>query len=114
MDNVTFHYALRPSTGGSAGARTAKPGELLIIAANRLQEGFNTVELPERGGILELVKRGDHFLNLVWIDEAGMATRLEPKPTGYTADGREGAPTITTLACFGWPEARHAMICLVA
>ena len=114
MSNLSFHYAMRPAIGTSYSAVGHGATGLLTISAATLPNGFNTLELPERKGMLEFVKQGDHFLQLVWIDEAGLATRLEPKPVLLPRGSQFTISTLLPGAAFGMPEARQAFVCFVA
>jgi len=76
-----------------------------------MQEGSNTVPLPDGKGTLKFVKRGDKFMDVVFTDASGKATRLAP------ANGATGnlpkPPCKYKLpdACFGGGGSPAMCIC---
>ncbi|WP_276484301.1 hypothetical protein [Paraflavitalea pollutisoli] len=60
----------------------------------KLSDGKNTIRIPDEGGTIQLVKRGDKFSDVVYTDAAGKSTRLSP--------ARPGASVAPTPAC-KWP-----------
>ncbi len=48
----------------------------------KLNDGANTIRVPNNGGTIQLVKRGDKFSEVVYTDAAGTSSRLSPVRPG--------------------------------
>lgn len=87
-----------------------KPMESLSINFI-MQEGSNTVPLPDGKGTVKFVKRADKFMDVIFTDASGKATRLAP---GNGATGNLPKPPCKYKlpdACFGGGGSAAFCIC---
>lgn len=78
----------------------------------KMNDGPNTLRVPNNGGTIQLVKRGDKFTDVVYTDAAGTSSRLSP-----TRPGTNGAPAPACKypipdACYSIPNNQNIGMCI--
>jgi hypothetical protein len=84
----------------------------VLISSVKLNDGRNTVQIPEGRGTLKFVKRGETFTDVVYIDAAGKESRLRPN-TGSTGQApRPECKYPIPSACYSIPNNQNIGMCI--
>lgn len=101
MEKSSFVLSVSSASCTGANIISKRTPAVITIPDLVLTEGKNLITIPGNKGCLELVKRGDQFLELVLINVAGYATRLT-----HLAAGTHKVPCEWPVpdACYGLPD----------
>lgn len=98
------------TTAGTALAQQSKTVNHNIDV--KLSDGKNTVRIPEDGGTLQFVKRGDKFSDVVYTDAAGKSSRLSPARPGTGAAPTPACKWPIPDACYSIPNNQSIGMCI--
>lgn len=85
--------------------------EDVIVSSVKLNEGSNSVPVPNGRGTIKLVKRGNSFTNVVFVDAAGKTTRLQGTQAGTNGAPQPSCKYPLPDACYGGPQNIGLCIC---
>ncbi len=76
---------------------------------NKMQEGSNTVVVPDGKGTIKFVKRGDKFFDVFFTDAAGKTFRLIPSTPGSAGAPKPNCEYPIPDACFATADKNIGM-----
>ncbi|MDF2190378.1 hypothetical protein [Paraflavitalea sp. CAU 1676] len=78
----------------------------------KLNDGANTIRVPNNGGTIQLVKRGDKFSEVVYTDAAGTSSRLSPVRPGSNVAPQPACKYPIPDACYAIPNNQKIGMCI--
>jgi len=84
---TVFVLAVSGNSIAQTGGMHVAAGDLNFSAA-KMKEGSNSVIIKEGKGVLQFVKKGDTYAEVIYKNEAGKSTRLSPSSSGVNGTAR--------------------------
>lgn len=78
----------------------------------KLSDGKNTIRIPDDGGTIQFVKRGDKFSEVVYTDAAGKSSRLSPARPGTGVAPTPACKWPIPDACYSIPNNQSIGMCI--
>jgi hypothetical protein len=99
------------ATTGTLFAQSVTMSDVLISSV-KINDGKNTIRVPDGKGTIQLVKRGDKFTDVVYTDAAGKESRLSPVRPGTGGAPKPACKFPIPDACFGIPNNQSVGMCI--
>jgi hypothetical protein len=93
------------------GSSTEYKLEEIMISSVKVQDGNNSVPVPNGKGTVKFTRRNGKISNVVYTDAAGKSTRLTPNTPGTNGAPKPSCKYPLPDACFGSAEKVGMCMC---
>jgi hypothetical protein len=81
----------------------------VMISSVKVNDGANTVPVPDNMGTIKFTKRGGSITNVIYTDAAGKSVRLQPNNGTANGAPKPGCKYPLPDACFGTADKNVGM-----